>query len=227
MGIKENIEALNSEIAKHCDSCGRNPNEIVLVAASKYVDAGGVAEAYSAGLRNFGENRIQDALTKMDGLPEDISWHMIGHLQGNKAAKAVGAFDLIHSVDSRELADRIADIASERGIVQSILLEVNVSGEDSKFGFNVEGARACFSEIYREKSLNLLGFMTMAPLTGDEAAIRATFRGLRELRDLLQSENGIVIPVLSMGMTNDWRIAIEEGATHLRIGSAIFLEGKA
>ncbi|HHS50109.1 MAG TPA: YggS family pyridoxal phosphate-dependent enzyme [candidate division Zixibacteria bacterium] len=222
MNIKENISKLRDEISAHCAKIGRNESEITVVAASKYVGAEGIAEAYSAGIKDFGENRIQDAEEKMARLEGDITWHMIGHLQSNKAAKAVGAFDLIHSVDSEKLAMRIDRLAGERGIVQSILLEVNVADEDSKYGLTPPRARELFAKVFPLENINLLGLMTMAPLTDDESLIRGTFRGLRELQDHIQSDLGIIIPIVSMGMTNDWRIALEEGATHLRIGSAIF-----
>lgn len=227
MSIRENTTRLNAQIADHCKKCGRDFGELVIIAASKYTDAIGIQEAYDAGLRNFGENRIQDAIVKMQSLPEEISWHMIGHLQSNKVAKAVGAFELIHSVDSEELAIKISRTAAELGVIQSILLEVNTSGELSKFGLSIPSAKDCFRKIFGLGNLNLLGFMTMAALSEDEREIRASFRALRVLRNELQDELGIVIPVLSMGMTNDWRIAVEEGATHLRIGSAFFLNDLA
>ncbi|MCK5832995.1 YggS family pyridoxal phosphate-dependent enzyme [bacterium] len=222
MTIKSNIEKLGKKIAAQCANCGRNPEEITLIAASKYVDAGGVEEAYSAGLRHFGENKVKDALIKIEALPKDIIWHMFGHLQSNKVTKTVGAFDLIHSIDSLELAERIDRVASERNILQKILIEVNVSAEESKFGFDAIKASSNISRILQLENISLQGFMTMAPFTDDEHSIRNAFQKLKQLRDNISSKMGNELPILSMGMTNDWNIAIEEGATHLRIGSAIF-----
>jgi len=222
MSIKNNIDRLRSEIAEVCARIGRNPAEIIVVAASKYVGADGVIEAREAGLENFGENRVQDALDKIEACPDDLHWHFIGHLQRNKVTKVVGVFENIHSVDSDRLAMKIDQIAREYGIIQNIMIEVNLSDEESKFGLETEEVSKLAERILALDNIRLTGFMTMAPFVDDEEIIRNVFRGLRRLRDDLQSRFGTEIPFLSMGMTNDWRIAIEEGATHLRIGSAIF-----
>lgn len=223
MGIKENIARLEAEILSECERIGRGRDEIVIVSASKYADADGIKQAYDTGLRDFGENRIQDALQKIEILPKDIVWHFIGHLQSNKVNKAVGVFDIIHSVDSHELAMKIDEVAKKMCIVQKIMLEVNMSGEESKFGLPPELVESFAEKIIGLKNIELLGLMTMAPLTDDEKILRSVFRGLRELRDSVNSKNNTRLRFLSMGMTNDWRIALEEGATHLRIGSAIFM----
>jgi len=223
MSIKENIERLRDEITDECARAGRNVSEITVVAASKYADAGGIREAYNAGLRDFGENRVQEALAKMESLPADINWHFIGHLQRNKATKVVGEFDIIHSVDSLRLAEKINQVARDRELIQRVMLEINISGEESKFGLDSRNAEELAAGVSAMPNIELTGLMTIAPFTTDETVIRAVFRGLRELRDKLSGKLGKPLPNLSMGMTNDWRIAIAEGATHLRIGSAIFI----
>ncbi|RKZ31636.1 YggS family pyridoxal phosphate-dependent enzyme [bacterium] len=223
MSIKENIERLRDEITDECARAGRNVSEITVVAASKYADAGGIREAYDAGLRDFGENRVQEALAKMESLPADINWHFIGHLQRNKATKVVGEFDIIHSVDSLRLAEKINQVARDRELIQRVMLEINISGEESKFGLDSRNAEELAAGVSAMPNIELTGLMTIAPFTTDETVIRAVFRGLRELRDKLSGKLGKPLPNLSMGMTNDWRIAIAEGATHLRIGSAIFI----
>jgi len=222
MSIRDNIARLRENIARVALSCGRSPDGITLVAASKYTDADGIREAYEAGIETFGENRVQDALAKIETLPKDIHWHMIGHLQRNKAKFAVGAFELIHSVDSVELAEQIQKVAIQKEIIQDILIEVNVTGEFTKFGVAPERVPELVGGIRRFDSVSLVGLMTMAPFVADAGAIAACFAGLRDLRDRLETEFGASLPQLSMGMTNDYEIAIREGATLLRIGSAIF-----
>ena len=222
MSIYNNTKRIFEEIELSCEKAGRNPQEITLVAASKYSDAAGIREAFDAGIRHFGENRVQAALEKMSTLPEEIHWHMIGHLQKNKVAKVVGRFELIHSVDSAKLAEHIDRVAAERKIVQRIMLEVNTAGEESKFGLAPAELGDVVGSIVPMENIELVGFMTMAPFTDDEGIIRDAFGKLRRLRDRMEKTFERRFPFLSMGMTNDWRIAIEEGATHLRIGSAIF-----
>ena len=224
MTIYDNVKKVLNEIDLTCAKVGRDPDEITLVAASKYTDSGGIREAYDAGLRHFGENRVLDALVKIESLPSDIHWHMIGHLQKNKVARVVGTFEIIHSVDSLKLAQRIDRIAAERGIVQKIMLEVNTSGEESKFGFTRTNLDVTIAPIISMDNIGLSGFMTMAPFTDDDGVVRSAFAELRRIRDRAEETFGQRFPYLSMGMTNDWRIAVEEGATHLRIGSAIFKE---
>lgn len=223
MSIRENIERLCGEIAAECARAGRELSEITTVAASKYADADGIREAYDAGLRDFGENRIQEALAKMESLPDDINWHFIGHLQRNKVTKVVGKFGLIHSVDSLRLAEKINQVAGDRELIQRVMLEINISGEETKFGLDSHGIEELAAGVSTMANIELTGLMTMAPFTADESVVRGVFRALRELRDTLSEKIGKPLPNLSMGMTNDWRIAVAEGATHLRIGSAIFI----
>ncbi len=222
MTIIENVKNLREEIADVCSRAGRNESDITIVAASKYVGAEGILEAHEAGIRHFGENRVQDALDKIEKCPDSITWHFIGHLQRNKVTKVVGNFAFIHSVDSFRLAEKIQQVAEDNNIVQKIMLEVNISGEDSKFGLESDVVMKLVDEVISQSNVELTGLMTMAPFTDDEAQIRPVFRGLRRLRDDIEIRFDKKLPNLSMGMTNDWRIAIEEGATHLRIGSAIF-----
>jgi len=222
MTIIDNVKKLREEIASVCSRAGRDESEITVVAASKYVGAEGILEAHEAGIKHFGENRVQDALDKIEKCPDGITWHFIGHLQRNKVTKVVGNFEFIHSVDSFRLAEKIQQVAEDNDIVQKIMLEVNISGEDSKFGLESDVVMKLVEEVISQNNLHLTGLMTMAPFTDDEAQIRPVFRGLRRLRDDIETRFDKKLPNLSMGMTNDWQIAIEESATHLRIGSAIF-----
>lgn len=205
----------------------RNPSEITLIAVSKNQPIDPIQAIYDEGCRDFGENRIQEALTKIPLLP-DCRWHFIGSLQTNKVNKAVSRFALIHSVDSFELALKISLISGQMGHRQSILLQLNISGEHTKQGFSEEECHRCLKLILDLPNLSIEGLMTMAPLTEDKELIRHCFRRLRELRDEFQviaKEHGKVhasFQHLSMGMSEDYAIAIEEGATLLRIGRAIF-----
>ena len=225
MSIIENVKKLQEDISRVCDEEGRDRGEITLVAASKYVGADGIREAYDAGIRHFGENRVGDALEKMESLPEDITWHMIGHLQRNKVTKVIGNFAMIQSVDSPRLARKIEGVAGRRDLVQDILMEVNVSGEESKYGLEPDAALSLLEKIVEMPHLNLRGLMTMAPLTEDMELVSRVFGDLARLRDEMEERLGRELPYLSMGMTNDWPVAIARGATHLRIGSAIFKGG--
>lgn len=197
-----------------------------LIAVSKYVDSEKIIEAYNAGLRNFAESKAQNAEIKRSEIPEDIEkdiiWHYIGHLQTNKIKKVVGKYEFIHSVDSLKLAKQISEYAASNGIIQKVLIQVNTTGEETKFGFDVKTAKEAFAELLNLDSLDIKGFMTMAPYTEDENIIHKAFRDLRGLRDELQEKYGKELPELSMGMSNDYHIAIEEGSTMIRLGSFIF-----
>ncbi len=195
---------------------------VTLVVVTKGRSYEEVYSAYEEGARHFGENRVPEALEKISQLPSDIHWHFIGSLQKNKVRKVLGHFDLIHSVDSLELAKKISEVSEEMGRTTSILLQANTSGEEAKHGYAPEQWISDFKALLRLPSLDVQGLMTMAPLTEDEDTIRRCFAGLRSLRDSLQDSFGRSLPHLSMGMSNDYRIAIEEGATLVRIGSAIF-----
>lgn len=222
--IAENLKEIRRKITDSCRKYGRNPAEVKLVGVSKVFPVPVLQEAYRAGLRIFGENKAQELRDKSKELPADIEWHFIGRLQSNKIKYVAGKAVLIHSVDSAELAEAVNRYAEKNGISQDILLEVNTSGEDSKIGIWQE------EELYRVAreaaampALNLKGLMTIGPNTDDEDKIREAFMNLRMYRDRLR-ESGMPVTELSMGMTQDYDIAIEQGATIIRIGTAIFGE---
>lgn len=198
------------------------PPKVTLVAVSKGFSWENVKPAYDAGCRNFGENRIQEALPKIEEAPKDIQWHFIGPLQLNKVRKAIGRFVLIHSVDDPKLAKKISECSLEVNLVTSILLQVNTSGEESKQGLSPTEWREAFKEVKDLPGISIRGLMTIAPLTEDKERIRSCFADLRLFRDELVDDYKISLPDLSMGMSHDYHLAIEEGATLLRIGSQIF-----
>ncbi len=220
--IAENIRHLRERIAAKCAEFKRNPQEIRLIAVSKFFGVDAINEANSLGVTDFGENKAQELRDKYEILGDKVAWHFIGTLQRNKVKYAVKAATYIHSVDSLILADEINTQALKLNKVQKILLEVNTSLEDSKSGLIdtaqvFELAKHCSTL----SNIELVGLMTMAPFTDDENRIRKSFSDLRKLKDEI-NKNGFELSELSMGMTNDYEIAIEEGATMLRIGSAIF-----
>ncbi len=218
MGIEDNLRRLERRIAQACQRTGRVPEEITLVAVTKTVAPPAIKAAFEAGIRHFGENRVQEASAKLPQLADlepHPTWHMIGHLQTNKAKAALELFNIIHSVDSVRLAEKLSRRA-EKSL--PILLEVNVSAEPSKSGFPPGDVSRAAEEIGRLPGLEIAGLMTIAPLTDQPEEVRPVFRQLRELHDLLGLKH------LSMGMTDDFEVAIEEGATILRIGRAIFGE---
>lgn len=213
---------IRDDIRNCAVKCGRNPEEIRLVVVTKNHPLEEALIAYDAGCRDFGENRVQEALDKFENAPADIRWHLIGTLQKKKVSKVIGKFALIHSIDSFELAEKISQASLNAGTTTNILLQVNVSGELSKHGLSIEDWRLYVDKLFALPSLRIEGLMTMAPLTDDKELIRYTFSRLRHFRDEVQRIFGIALPHLSMGMSHDYEIAIEEGATLLRIGTAIF-----
>ncbi len=214
------LENLNEVKADIPDFKGR------IIAVTKYVDENKMIEAYNAGLRNFGENKAQDALRKLENLPEEIvknsCWHFIGHLQSNKVRKVVGKFDYIHSVDSFELAEKISVVAKELGIIQNILIEVNISEEKSKFGTTKNNVEEIFTNLGKLDSIRVLGFMTMAPHTSDEVFLKKVFTELSELMYNIQHKYQVELKELSMGMSSDYKIAVEAGSTMIRLGQRLF-----
>lgn len=204
------------EIHEAALAAKRDPKSIKLVAVTKGYPWNDVSWLYKAGQRDFGENRVDEGIEKRGAAPPDCRWHFIGTLQSNKVRKVVGNFALIHSVDSLELARKISQCSIEQGITSSVLLQANTSGEASKHGMTPAAWKECFAEIKEMKGLYVEGLMTMAPATDDEKVIRHCFSALRELRDELGLKH------LSMGMSGDFKLAIAEGATILRIGSALF-----
>uniref|UniRef100_A0A832D289 Pyridoxal phosphate homeostasis protein n=1 Tax=Ignavibacterium album TaxID=591197 RepID=A0A832D289_9BACT len=222
--IAENLARLKDKIAKKCEKVGRNPSEIRLIAVSKYFGTDAILEANKLGVNDFGENRAQELMLKFEKIGDKVIWHFIGTLQKNKAKYAVKAAEYIHSVDSIELLEEINKRASSLNKVQKILIEVKTSFEESKSGLtNEEEIFKIAEQAKNYSNVNLIGLMTIAPLTDDEKLIRKSFRDLRLLKEKMNNA-GINITELSMGMTSDFEIAIEEGSTMLRIGSAIFGE---
>jgi pyridoxal phosphate enzyme (YggS family) len=216
--ISANIEAVKGRISRACQHAGRSPDEVTLIAITKTVEPSAIAAAAKSGITHFGENRVQEAITKigqLSGLKPSPIWHMVGHLQSNKAKAAVELFDMIDSVDSVRLAEALSRRTRK---TLPILLEVNVAAEASKSGFPVTEVAPALETISRLPRLDIKGLMTVAPLVAEAEQIRPVFRKLRSLRDSLGLEH------LSMGMTDDFEVAIEEGATMVRIGRAIFGE---
>jgi len=236
--IRENLKEVESRIAEAALRSGRQPEDVTLVAICKTFPAEAVAEAYAAGVRDFGENRVNEAQRKIPEVDALISgtrptWHMVGHIQSRKARDVVACFDVVHSVDRLKVADRLSSAAVDVGRVVPVLLECNVSGESSKFGFDVwewehdEDRRARFfttvADLLNLPGIDVKGLMTMAPLGSDSEVVRSVFASLRRLvhalREQFVAEEWLE---LSMGMTNDFEVAVEEGSTMVRIGRAIF-----
>lgn len=221
--LKRNLDAVATRIAAACQRANRRQAEVRLLTVTKTRPPGILRDLISLGVRAFGENRIQEAEPKIAELPETVEWHLIGHLQSNKVRRAIALFPWIHSLDSAELVERADRIAAELGRRPNVLLELNVSGEASKHGAHApEDQEALFQAATRAKHLSVVGLMTMAPLTADPEQVRPCFRRLRELRDALAPRFGEGFRELSMGMSGDYEIAIEEGATWVRVGSALF-----
>jgi pyridoxal phosphate enzyme (YggS family) len=215
---------VREQIARAAAKAGRAADEVELVAISKTHDAEKVREAIEAGQVLFGESRVQEARVKIPELPSAIRWHFVGHLQKNKIRHALPLFELIHSVDSLALAQEMNRVADEDGLHPRILLEVNLAGEGSKFGFKPDTVREEMEALLALNRLSILGLMTIPPLAEDAEASRKYFVQLRELRERLQSEFHVDLAQLSMGMTQDFAVAVEEGATLVRVGTAIFGE---
>lgn len=222
--IAENLEHVRARIAAAAAKSGRSVDDVDLVAISKTHDAEKVREAIDAGQSLFGESRVQEARVKIPELPSSARWHFVGHLQKNKIRHALPLFELIHSVDSLALAEDTNRIAEEEGLHPRVLLEVNVAGEGSKFGFQPDKLRSEMESLLAFSRLSILGLMCIPPISDEADASRKYFVALRELRDRLQSELHVDLAQLSMGMTQDYAVAVEEGATLVRIGTAIFGE---
>jgi pyridoxal phosphate enzyme (YggS family) len=221
--ISSRLEAIQHEIDSAAKKAGRDPSEIELIAVSKTQPATAVQEAMRAGLTHFGENKVQEARGKIEELGRGV-WHLIGHLQSNKAKDAVRLFDFIDSVDRLDLAEEINHRADALGKTQNVRLQVNIAGESTKFGCSPESARALAEAINGLPRLCLCGLMTIAPFSPEPEKSRPHFAGLRELRDQLETDTSLKLPTLSMGMSGDFIVAVEEGSTSLRIGTAIFGE---
>jgi hypothetical protein len=222
--MAQRIESVQRRIADACARAGREADGVQLVAVSKTHPPEAVGEAAACGVGVFGENKVQEAMAKIPLCPGNLFWHLVGHLQRNKVGPAVELFDLIHSVDSLRLLETIERACEELGKTQKVLLEINVSGEASKFGLKPEEAPAVLEAANRLSRIEVRGLMTMPPWTADVEQARPHFRRLRELRDGWEQSLGLRLPELSMGMSHDFEVAIGEGATIIRVGTAIFGE---
>lgn len=222
--LKENIEAVRKNIEKACEKSGRNPKDVLLLPVSKTKPVEMIQELYDLGIRSFGENYVQELCDKVDKLSDDINWHMIGHLQRNKVKYIVGKVAMIHSVDSIRLAEAISKEAVKKDVTVDILIEVNVGMEENKFGITVESAYEDIKEMAKLPNIAIKGLMTSAPFVENSEDNRKYFRQLKQLSVDINAKNidNIYMDTLSMGMTNDYVVAVEEGATMVRVGTAIF-----
>lgn len=224
--IQDNIKEVKKKIQEACKRSGREEDEITLIDVSKTKPIEMLLEAYNAGERNFGENKVQELCDKYDQMPKDIRWHMIGHLQRNKVKYIVDKVELIHSVDSYRLAEQIDLEAKKKDVIVNILIEVNVAEEDSKFGLKTQEVVKLVEDISKLSSVRVKGLMTVAPFTENAEENRSYFIKMRQLCVDINTKNidNVSMDVLSMGMTGDYEIAIEEGATMVRVGTGIFGE---
>lgn len=222
--LKENLAETERKIQEACRRSGRDPGEVTLVAVSKTKPAEMIQEAYDLGQREFGENKVQELTAKHEVLPQDIRWHMIGHLQTNKVKYIVGKVCMIHSVDSLKLAQTISREAVKQNCTVPILIEVNVAGEESKFGVSLGEAEELVRQAAALPGLKVSGLMTIAPNVSDPEQNRPVFKRLKELSVDIEAKNinNVTMNVLSMGMTGDYEVAVEEGATIVRVGTGIF-----
>jgi pyridoxal phosphate enzyme (YggS family) len=224
MGLRERFEEVTARVNRALQGAGRAPDSARIVAVSKRHPAEAVRELVAEGHFLFGESRVQEALTKIPLCPGRAEWHFIGHLQKNKVRKALPHFSLFHGIDSLELAEDVNRIAEEEGLRAAVLLEVNTSAEASKFGFSPDGVIAQMSDLLELPRLEIRGLMTMAPIVPKPELARPHFARLRELRDRIEEQFGVKLPELSMGMSGDFEAALAEGATLVRIGTALFGE---
>jgi pyridoxal phosphate enzyme (YggS family) len=227
MDIPANLSAVRQRIARVCSRAGRDPSSVTLVAVSKGHPAAAVCAAAQEGLTLFGESRVQEARAKIGLCPSRLQWHLIGHLQSNKCRDAVHFFSMIQSVDSLALAREINKWAEKSARTIPILLEVNVAGESSKFGYPPEMALSELKELNALPKIEIHGLMTVAPLARDPEKVRPVFRRLREIKTQCEHLLGVPLPHLSMGMSGDFEVAVEEGATMIRLGSALLGERPA
>lgn len=220
--LSDRLQVIRDRITAAAQRCGRDPAEIELLAVSKTFPVEAIREAVAAGQLLFGENKVQEILAKAPQLPAHLHWHLIGHLQSNKVRKVLPHVKSIHSIGSLDLARDVDRIAAEIGLFPTVYLEVNLGDESSKHGFNAEQLRSSLENLYALKRLKIQGLMCIPPFDPDPTKSRPYFTRLRELRDELAQRGGAPLPLLSMGMSHDFDIAVEEGATMVRVGSAIF-----
>ena len=224
--LKDNLKNVEERVQEACDRAGRKREEVTLIAVSKTKPIEMLQEIYDENIRDFGENKVQELCDKIEKMPKDIKWHMIGHLQTNKVKYIIDKVDMIHSVESLKLAEEIEKRAAQKDIVMDILIEVNMAAEESKFGVKPEDTEALLREIAKMQHIRVRGLMTVAPFVENQEENREVFR---QMRELLVDMNGkkidnIKMDTLSMGMTGDYEVAIEEGATIVRVGTGIFGE---
>ncbi|WP_301955807.1 YggS family pyridoxal phosphate-dependent enzyme [uncultured Eubacterium sp.] len=224
--ILENIKQVEENIIKSCEKVGRDPKEVTLIAVSKTKPYTAIEEALPSGVLDYGENKVQELTEKYEILPKDIRWHMIGHLQRNKVKYLVGKVELIHSVDSLRLANQIETEFAKKNEIANILIEVNMANEESKFGITSETTEQLVREISKLEHVRINGLMTIAPYTDNPETNREYFRNMKKLSVDITEKNidNVSMNVLSMGMTGDYQVAIEEGATMIRVGTGIFGE---
>lgn len=224
--IAEQLQEVRQEILNACHRSNRNPEEVTLIAVSKTKPVSMIEEAIAAGQTVFGENKVQELCSKYEVLPQDLHWHLIGHLQRNKVKYIADKAELIHSVDSLRLAETINQEGEKHGRIVPILIEVNVAGEESKFGVSVEDTLSLVTEISKLPYVSIQGLMTIAPYVENPEENRSIFRKLKQLSVDIKGKNinNVYMDILSMGMTNDYQVAVEEGATLVRVGTGIFGE---
>ena len=224
--IQNNIKNIKSKIQIACEQADRDVNDITLIAVSKTKPISMIKEAYECGCRDFGENKVQELVNKFEVLPKDIRWHMIGHLQRNKVKYLIGKVSMIHSVDSLRLAEEISKEALKMQTCVSILIEINIGDEESKFGAKPEDAEMLIRSVSKLPNIEIKGLMTVAPYTDDSEQNRQYFMRLRDLSVDIKSKNidNVTMNVLSMGMSGDYCVAIQEGANFVRVGTGIFGE---
>lgn len=222
--LSDNLHEVQENIRKACERSGRNPEDVTLIAVSKTKPVSDIEQIYAAGIREFGENKVQEMNDKQKVLPGDINWHMIGHLQRNKVKYIVDNVAMIHSVDSVRLAEEISKEAVKKNVAVDILVEVNVAKEESKFGLYTENVGQFVEQISKLPGINIKGLMTSAPFVDNPEDNRQYFKKLKDLSVDINAKNidNVHMDFLSMGMTNDYVVAVEEGATHVRVGTAIF-----
>ena len=224
--LKENLANVEKNIEQACKNAGRSRDEVTLIAVSKTKPVEMLQEIYDENIRDFGENKVQELCSKMGQLPSDIRWHMIGHLQRNKVKYIVGKVELIHSVDTYRLAEEINIQAKKQNVIVPILVEVNIAHEESKFGISAEDAILLVEEISKLENIRIKGLMTIAPYVENPEDNRLYFRKIKQLSVDITNKNidNVFMEILSMGMTGDYMVAIEEGATMVRVGTGIFGE---
>ena len=222
--IKENLANVRKNIEDACKKVGRDVSEVTLITVSKTKPLSDLRIAYEEGSRDFGENKVQELVSKIDEMPSDVKWHLIGHLQRNKVKYIAGKVAMIHSVDSYRLAEEINVQAKKNSCVIPILIEINIAGEDTKFGIKREEAEELIREISELENVKVSGLMTIAPNVANPEENRAYFKAMKDLFVDISSKNidNVEMKVLSMGMTNDYTVAVEEGATMIRVGTGIF-----